>query len=45
MIDKFSYGQVRVTSTQLTVTPKGIDGKPLNEPEGTPCGPVVLTAK
>jgi alkaline phosphatase D len=45
VIDKFSYGQVKVTSKQLTITPKDIDGKPLNEPEGNPCGPVVLDAK
>jgi alkaline phosphatase D len=45
VIDKFSYSQVVVTRTRLTVTPKGIDGKPLVEPEGTPCGPLVIDAK
>jgi hypothetical protein len=45
VIDKFSYGQVKVTSKTLTITPKGDDGKPLKEPEGNSCGPVVLTAK
>jgi alkaline phosphatase D len=45
VIDKFSYGQVKVTSKTLTITPKDIDGKPLKEPEGNGCGPVVLTAK
>jgi phosphodiesterase/alkaline phosphatase D-like protein len=39
--DKFSYGQVRVTGNRLTVTPKGIDGKPLMD-DGKPCGPIVL---
>jgi phosphodiesterase/alkaline phosphatase D-like protein len=39
--DKFSYGQVRVTRSRLTVTPKGIDGKPLHD-GAKPCGPVVL---
>ena len=29
VIDKFSYGQVRVTSNALTVTPKDINGRPL----------------
>lgn len=45
VIDKFSYGQVRVTRNRLTITPKGIDGRPLNEPEGNPCGPVVIDAR
>jgi len=29
VVDKFSYGEVRATSSKLTVTPKGSDGKPL----------------
>jgi alkaline phosphatase D len=37
VIDQFSYGQVKVTRRRLTVTPKGIDGRPL---EG--CAPLVL---
>lgn len=45
VIDQFSYGQVKVTSKRLTITPKDINGKPLNEPEGNRCGPVVLDAK
>jgi alkaline phosphatase D len=45
VIDKFSYGQVKVTNKRLTITPKGDDGKPLKEPEGNACGPVVLDAK
>jgi phosphodiesterase/alkaline phosphatase D-like protein len=39
--DKFSYGQVKVTGSRLTVTPKGIDGKPLRD-GSQPCGPFVL---
>ena len=45
VLDKFSYGQVSVTSTRLSITLKGIDGQPLTEPEGNPCGPLVLDAK
>ena len=41
IIDQFSYGQVRVTGSRLTVTPKGIDGRQLVE-DGRPCGPIVL---
>jgi alkaline phosphatase D len=41
VVDKFSYGQVKVTKRQLTVTPKGIDGRQLTD-NGVPCGPVVL---
>jgi hypothetical protein len=41
ILDQFSYGQVRVTANRLTITPKGIDGRPqLND--GRPCGPFVL---
>jgi alkaline phosphatase D len=36
ILDKFSYGQVRVTSTELTVTPKNIDGTPQTDAPG-PC--------
>jgi alkaline phosphatase D len=41
ILDRFSYGQVKVTGKQLTVTPKDIDGKPLID-NGQPCGPFVL---
>ena len=36
ILDRYSYGQVRVTAERLTITPKGIGGRPL------PCGPIVL---
>jgi phosphodiesterase/alkaline phosphatase D-like protein len=36
VLDQFSYGQVRVTSSRLTITPKGIDGRPITE-EGRSC--------
>jgi alkaline phosphatase D len=45
VIDKFSYGQVTVTDARLTIVPKDISGKPLTEPEGNRCGPVVIDAK
>ena len=45
VIDQFSYGQVRVTRNRMTITPKDIAGRPLNEPEGNSCGPVVIDAK
>ncbi len=34
--DQFSYGQVKVTSTQLTITPKDINGLPQSD-NGHPC--------
>ena len=40
-IDQFSYGEVAVTSTQLTITPKDIAGNPLTTDDGA-CGPFVL---
>jgi phosphodiesterase/alkaline phosphatase D-like protein len=36
VLDQFSYGQVRVTSNQLTVTPKDINGDPITD-DGRPC--------
>jgi hypothetical protein len=41
-IDQFSYGEVAVSSTQLTITPKDIDGNPLTTDDGA-CGPFVLS--
>jgi alkaline phosphatase D len=41
-INQFSYGEVAVTSTQLTITPKDIDGNPLTTDDGA-CGPFVLS--
>jgi alkaline phosphatase D len=41
IVDQFSYGQVKVTANRLTITPKGIDGKPQRDGD-RPCGPVVL---
>ncbi|HET8822519.1 MAG TPA: alkaline phosphatase D family protein [Thermoleophilaceae bacterium] len=41
VIDRFSYGQVKVTRNRLTVTPKDINGRRLTD-DGRPCGPFVL---
>jgi alkaline phosphatase D len=41
ILDQFSYGEVEVTSSKLTITPKGIDGAPQTSADG-PCGPFVL---
>ena len=41
-IDQFSYGEVEVTASQLTITPKDIGGDPLVTDDG-PCGPFVLS--
>lgn len=49
-VKAFSYGEVTVTSSKLTIAPKGIDGKPLQQdgigkPGTEPCGPFVLNYK
>jgi alkaline phosphatase D len=36
VLDQFSYGQVSVTSSRLTITPKNIDGQPISD-NGRPC--------
>ncbi len=41
ILDQFSYGEVSVTSSKLTITPKNIDGVPQTSDDG-PCGPIVL---
>ena len=41
IVDEFSYGQVRVSRRRLTITPKGIDGRPQRD-DGGPCGPFVI---
>jgi alkaline phosphatase D len=43
VLDRFSYGQVTVTKSSLTVTPKDIDGNQITD-NGQPCG-VVLNFK
>ena len=41
----FSYGQVTVTSKRLTIQPRDAAGQPVQEDDGTPCGPFELTAR
>jgi hypothetical protein len=36
VMDEFSYGQVKVTSSRLTITPKNINGQTLVD-NGRPC--------
>jgi alkaline phosphatase D len=49
-IDSFSYGEVAVSSSKLTITPKSIQGGALKQDESGPakataCGPFVLNYK
>jgi alkaline phosphatase D len=41
IVDRFSYGHVKVTSKRLTVIPRGIQGKAQRNGD-KPCGPFVL---
>jgi alkaline phosphatase D len=43
--DVYSYAQVRVTATELTVTPKDASGSPVRELGGATCGPFRLRAR
>jgi phosphodiesterase/alkaline phosphatase D-like protein len=43
--DVFSYTEVKVTSKALTLTPKDINGKPVKNHGGGPCGPFTIPAK
>jgi len=40
--NSYSYVQVTVDATQLTLTPKDSTGKPLTEGDGSPCGPFTV---
>jgi hypothetical protein len=42
--DVYSYAEVRVTATTLTVTPKDAAGRQVHEKLGAPCGPLALRA-
>ena len=44
VLDQFSYGEVTVTGSKLTVTPKDMNGKPQMD-GANPCGPFVLNYK
>jgi phosphodiesterase/alkaline phosphatase D-like protein len=45
--DVYSYTQVKVTSTAVTLTPKDLNGKPVTEKGNgnPPCGPFTIAAK
>ncbi len=43
--DTFSYSQVRVTGKDLTITPQDLNGNPVADDSGTPCGPFTIVAK
>ena len=43
--DVYSYSEVKVTATTLTVTPKDANGDRLKEKTGAACGPLVVRAK
>jgi phosphodiesterase/alkaline phosphatase D-like protein len=48
--DVFSYTQVKVTATAVTLTPKDLNGKPVHEKgqngaQGPQCGPFTIAAK
>lgn len=41
----FSYGEVTASATKLELAPIDIDGNPVKQDDGTPCGPFSFTAK
>jgi hypothetical protein len=43
--DVYSYAQVRVTSNELTITPKDANGRLVTELGGAPCGPFTIRAQ
>jgi len=44
-LDVFSYGQVTVTSSKLTIQLKDAAGKTVTDPDGKPCGPYTVTKR
>ena len=44
-LDTYSYAQVTVAASRLTVRMKDLNGKPVRDVLGEPCGPVVIRAK
>ena len=44
-IDVFSYGQVQVTSTRLTIALRDANGRTVKDPDGKDCGPYVLARR
>ena len=44
-LDTYSYAQVTVAASRVTVRLKDVNGKPVRDVLGTPCSPVVIRAK
>jgi phosphodiesterase/alkaline phosphatase D-like protein len=44
-VDVYSYGQVSVSSSKLTIGLKDINGKAVKSDDGKQCGPFTVTAK
>jgi alkaline phosphatase D len=44
-LDTFSFGQVRVTGSTLSITPRDQNGRVVIGHDGKPCGPYVVTHK
>jgi phosphodiesterase/alkaline phosphatase D-like protein len=44
-IDVYSYAEVSVTATEVRVEAKDAEGNLVREADGTPCAPVVITAR
>ena len=44
-LDVFSYGQVTVTSSKLTIQLKDAAGRTVTDPDGKPCGPYTVTRR
>jgi len=44
-LDTYSYAEVSVTASRLTVAPKDARGRPVREATGAACAPLVLTAR
>ena len=43
--DVFSYGQVKVTGSKLTIQLKDAHGNTVTDPDGKPCGPYVVNRR
>ena len=44
-LDTYSYAQVTVAASRLTVRLKDLSGKPVRDVLGAPCAPVVIAAR
>jgi alkaline phosphatase D len=44
-LDTYSYAEVTVTSSRLTIRLKGMNGQPVRDVLGAPCAPVVIRAR